>query len=75
MCVEDLKFRLARDADTAPRRLAAPEREARYSEQKSRLVGLDHTGECEPSHQLVDLAMAQYEENAQVHSPQPMYST
>eukprot|EP00434_Breviolum_minutum_P015721 symbB.v1.2.013853.t1/scaffold989.1/size146301/3 len=47
--------RVERKDEDTPRRLAQAERSARYEDQKNRLIGLELTGELEPSHALIDL--------------------
>ena len=46
-----------------PKKLAAPEREARLARQKQQLRGLDITGPLEPAHGLYDLCAAMIEKN------------
>ena len=53
----------ARGDDSAPKKLSAPEREARLEDQKQRLRGLDITGPLEPSHALYDLCTNMIEKN------------
>lgn len=63
LAASDLKMRTERKDDDAPRRLAQGERSARYQEQKTRLTGVDMTGELEPSHHLIDLVYNMAEDN------------
>ena len=56
LAAADLRPKVSRDEDSAPRRLAAPERSHRYQEQQARLVGLRLVGELEPADSLVDAA-------------------
>lgn len=55
MAAADLRQRVERKDEDTPRRLAQAERSARYEDQKNRLIGLELTGELEPSHALIDL--------------------
>ena len=63
MTAADLRARLDRTSEDVPRRMAAPEREARFSEQGLRLAGVDLADETEPSHALLDLAVQMHEDN------------
>ena len=53
----------ARGDDATPKKLAAPEREARLEAQKEQLKGLDISGPLEPAHMLYDLCAAMIERN------------
>ena len=64
MAATDLKIRMERKDDDAPRRLAQAERSARYNEQKARLSGLDLTGELECSNRLIDMVYSMAEEGS-----------
>lgn len=59
----DLRLRLERGEDTQPRKLAVPERAARYQSQVKRLQGLSLVGELECADTLVDEAVAQVDDN------------
>lgn len=59
----DLKSKIERRDEDAPRKLAQAERAARHQSQASRLPGLDLSGELEPSHLLVDLVFQMTEDN------------
>ena len=62
MCVADLQRRANRnDHDDRPRALPAAERAARLEEIRALLVGLDITGDLEPSDTLVDKFVAMQE--------------
>eukprot|EP00435_Cladocopium_sp_Y103_P023093 s793_g5.t1 len=63
MANADLRSRLEKRDDEAPRKLAQAERASRHADQVRRLAGLDLTGELEPSHLLVDLVFQMVEEN------------
>jgi hypothetical protein len=59
----ELKLRLERTEDTPPRRLAVPERSARYDIQQAKLGGLVLRGELECADSLVDEAISQFDDN------------
>jgi hypothetical protein len=59
----DLRLRLERGEDSQPRKLAVPERAARYQAQEKRLHGLSLIGELECSDSLVDEAVSQADDN------------
>ena len=63
LTASELKQRLDRTEDSAPKKLAAAERSFRYDSQQARLAGLDITGPLEPSDSLVDAACQVYEDN------------
>lgn len=63
MVQADLRLRLERSEDAPVRRLAVPERAARYRAQVNRLPGLNLLGELECSDALVDNAVSQFDEN------------
>lgn len=69
MAQADLKLRLERSEDSLPRRLAVPERAARYNSQVARLPGLCLRGELECSDALIDEAMSQFDDNRLRHIP------
>ncbi len=51
-------------SETLVRAIPALEREERYRAQVARLPSLDLTGELEASHQLLDMAQHQFDQNA-----------
>ena len=53
----------ARGEDAAPKKLSAPERDARLERQRQQLTGLDIAGPLEPSHVLYDLCANMIEKN------------
>ena len=53
----------ARGEDAAPKKLSAPERDARLERQRQQLTGLDIAGPLEPSHTLYDLCASMIEKN------------
>ena len=53
----------ARGEDATPRKLSAPEREARLEQQRQQLKGLEIAGPLEPSHALYDLCASMIEKN------------
>ena len=53
----------ARGDDAAPKKLSAPEREARLELQRQQFRGLDITGPLEPAHALYDLCASTVEKN------------
>ena len=55
--IADIRQRLERTEESAPRRLPVPERAAKLSAQKAKLVGVNITGHLVPSHSLVDFVM------------------
>ena len=63
LAAAEMKARVDRREDDAPRKLAAPERTARHSEQQKRLVGILIEGEREPSFSLIDRLVQMAEEN------------
>ena len=63
LAAADLRSRVERRDDDAPRKLAGPERASRHVEQVSRLTGLELTGELEISHALADLVVQMAEES------------
>ena len=54
LSIADLREKVARTDESAPRRLMAPERASRYEAQKLRLPHLVLQGELEPSNSLID---------------------
>ena len=63
MVQADLKLKLERSDEAPARKLAVPERAARYQAQQKRLPGLNLRGELECSDSLIDEAVAQYDDN------------
>ena len=63
MVLADMKVRVERTDQDAPRKMQAPERAQRLVEQQNRLVGLHIHGEYEPSYSLIDKVQDQYEHN------------
>ena len=63
MVQADLKLRLERSDDTPLRKLAVPERSARYDKQVIKLSSLVLTGELECADCLVDETIRQFDEN------------
>ncbi|CAE7352777.1 unnamed protein product, partial [Symbiodinium microadriaticum] len=63
MAASDLRSRVERKDDDAPRKLAVAERAARHGEQVGRLKGLTLRGELEPSNALIDIVTQQVEDN------------
>jgi hypothetical protein len=53
----------AKGDETAPKRMAPPEREARLGRQREQLRGLDIKGPIEPAHSLYDLCAAMIQRN------------
>ena len=60
----DVRSKVDRRDEDAPRRLAQAERASRHEEQKGRLTGLDLSGELEPSNALIDAVYQLHEDNA-----------
>lgn len=63
MSVAEARHRIEQTEDSMPRKLPAPERAARYNQQKLRLTGLVWSLNLEPSHRLLDKVQQQIEEN------------
>ena len=63
MAASDMKSRVERTGEEAPRQLALAERRSRAKELQDTLKGLRLEGELEPSHALVDFCVALYEDN------------
>ena len=66
MTIADARIRVEAPStgdDSAIRKLPAPERTARYNQQKARLTGLVWSLTLEPSHRLLDKVQQQIEEN------------
>lgn len=59
----ELRQQVERQEDAPPKKLAQPERADRLRRQQAQLVGLRIEGVMEPSDRLVDLLVAQYEDN------------
>ena len=63
MAASDMKSRVERTGEEAPRQLPLAERQSRSRELQETLKGLRLEGELEPSHALVDFCVAMYEDN------------
>ena len=63
MMVSEMKHKVERTDGEPPRKLPAPEREARRLSQQEKLSGLEIKGPLECSDALVDKAVAMYDEN------------
>ena len=63
LAAADLKMRVERKEEDAPRKLAQAERASRHQSQMTRLTGLDLSGEMEPSHALIDVIFQMTEDN------------
>ena len=59
----DLKLKIERSDDAPARKLAVPERAARYKAQQARLSGLSLRGELECADSLIDKAVQMFDEN------------
>ena len=64
LCLQDLKSRLERTESSETKILPLAEKVERIRQLKVRLNGLIITPALEPSHQLIDKVVAQYEENS-----------
>ena len=64
--VSDLRDHITSTDDSGPRRLAPPERAARYEKQKAKLIGVALEGELEISNSLLDEVMGMLEDD-QLH--------
>ena len=62
LALSDMKSRIERTDEDVPKRLPAPERQARRSKQIADYPGLDIQGDVEPAHQLVDRCCQQLED-------------
>ena len=69
LSANDLRTRLDRPEDSAPRRLAAPERAHRFDAQVLRLRGLNLENELECSDALIDTACQMYDDNRLAYIP------
>ena len=63
VAVSEMRAKVEKTDQTAPRRMPIPERASRHLAQKTRLNGLIITTDLEPSHCLVDFVMAMLEDN------------
>lgn len=63
LTMSDLKARLERKDDEAPRKLLMPERVERLDRARKDLVGITIDTQLEPAHRLVDLTVQQAEES------------
>ena len=59
----ELRQQVERQEDAPPKKLAQPERADRLTRQQAALSGIQIEGVLEPSDRLVDLLVAQYEDN------------
>jgi hypothetical protein len=62
LVMADLKTQVEKTDDQMPRKVPAPERNARYEAQQRRLNGVSLSGELEPSHSLIDSVLQQAED-------------
>lgn len=67
LCIADLRDRVSRTEDSAPRKLAAPERAARHAAMSLRLPNLVLQGELEISHSLLDKVLQMAEDGALIY--------
>ena len=63
LAAADLRSKVDRRDDDAPRRLALPERTQRNSQQAVRLNGIDLVGDLEVSHALIDAVVQMHGDN------------
>jgi hypothetical protein len=69
LVMADLKTQVEKTDDQAPRKIPAPERNARYEAQQRRLLGVALSGELEPAHSLIDAVLQQAEDQAVKYLP------
>jgi hypothetical protein len=67
--VTDLRSKMSRSENDAPRKLVVPEREARRQRLIKRLPGFDFTGELDVSHCLVDRCVQMWEDDTLSYLP------
>jgi hypothetical protein len=67
--VADVKNRMERTEDAAPRKLVVPERESRRARLAARLQGVDLTGELDVAYSLVDRCVQMAEEDVLTYVP------
>lgn len=60
--LSDLKGKIDKKEEDAPRRVPQAERNSRLEDQQRRLIGLDITGVMEPSDSLIDIVSQQHED-------------
>ena len=64
LSIQEMRSKVERTEDTSPQKLQAPERSARYNDQRLRLAGMDLSGPLECSNNLIDCVMQQFDENS-----------
>jgi hypothetical protein len=69
MVQADLRHKIERTEEAPARKLAVPERSARFKSQQGRLNGMMLVGELECADALIDLCVAQYDENRLKYVP------
>jgi hypothetical protein len=69
LVMADLKTQVEKTDDQMPRKIPAPERNARYESQQKRLVGISLSGELEPAHSLIDAVLQQAEDQSVKYLP------
>ena len=69
LSIAEMRQRVERTEESAPRRMAAPERASRHEALQGKLKGLSLTGELEPAYALVDDVAQQYEDNTLRYIP------
>lgn len=63
VAVSEMRAKVEKTEQSAPRKMPVPERASRFAAQKNRLSGVIITSDLEPSHSLVDFVMAIVEDN------------
>ena len=69
LVMADLKTQVEKTDDQMPRKVPAPERNARYQAQQTRLTGVSLSGELEPAHSLIDSVLQQAEDQTVKYLP------
>ena len=69
LTVSELQTQVDRTDESAPRKLAAPDRADRLAAQQARLTGISIKGVLMPSHKLVDKCCQIYEDNCLQYLP------
>ncbi|CAE7227529.1 unnamed protein product, partial [Symbiodinium natans] len=69
LTVSELQVQVERTEDSAPRRLAAPDRADRLQRQQVRLAGLNIHGPTLPGHSVIDRCVQMYEDNSLSYLP------
>ena len=69
MMLGELKHRIERTEDAAPRKVPLPEKAARLDEQRIRLSGVSIAGPTQPSFALIDLVAQQKEDDCLKYIP------